>query len=412
MSDIYVYADWPELQNPTLMGVLNVQSIRGKEIFSFEFVDKWLKSAPARMLDPDLLFYPGRQYADSAKGNFGIFLDSSPDRWGRQLMRRREAIRARHEDRPVRALTESDYLLEVHDETRMGALRFKLEESGNFVSDDGELPVPPWTSLRELEAACRHYEAEATTDSEHEKWVEMLLAPGSSLGGARPKANVLDNDGRLWIAKFPSRSDSFDVGAWEILAHELGKQSGLNLPECHTEKLSKYGTAFLTKRFDRKGKQRLHFASAMTLLGKTDGDNYSAGCSYLDLAQFIVRHGSAPAEDMEELWRRIVFSIAISNTDDHLRNHGFLLTPEGWKLSPAYDINPTPKSAGLSLNISMDDNSLDFDLALSVAQHFRIKNPEEIINTVKEAVSHWPETAKRLKIPRAEIENMSPCFHV
>jgi serine/threonine-protein kinase HipA len=296
----------------------------------------------------------------------------------------------------------------------MGALRFKLDESDDFVSHDGELAVPPWTSLRELESACRHYEEEAPLDSEHDKWLAMLLAPGSSLGGARPKANVMDNKGDLWIAKFPSRSDSTNTGAWEMVAHELGTLSGLKLPECRIEKLSKHGSTFLTKRFDRNGTERFHFSSAMTLLGKTDGDNFSSGCSYLDMAQFIVQHGADPSEDLEELWRRIVFSIAISNTDDHLRNHGFLLTSQGWKLSQAYDINPIPNGTELALNISMDDNSLDFDLALSVAPKFRVEDSKakEIIKTVKGSVGNWRDIAQKLKIPRSEIESMAFAFKV
>ena len=410
---IFVYAHWPEWQSPVLMGRLNVQSIRSKEIFSFEFTPDWLNLNAARMLDPDLQFYPGRQYTESGKNNFGLFLDSAPDRWGRQLMRRREAIRARRESRPVRQLTESDYLLEVHDVTRMGALRFKLDESGQFVNHDSELPAPPWTSLRELEAACRHYEAEAP-DDEHEKWLAMLLVPGSSLGGARPKANVMDNDGNLWIAKFPSRDDAVNTGAWEMVAHKLARQSGLKLPECRIEQFSRHGSTFLTRRFDRDNGKRIHFASAMTLLGRTDGDNYSTGCSYLDLAKFIVQHGASPNEDLAELWRRIVFNIAVSNSDDHLRNHGFLLTPQGWILSPAYDINPSPHSGGLTLNISMNDNSLDFELALSVAPQFRVNTTEAqaTVKTIKDAVSHWQDIALNLKIPRREIETMAPAINL
>ena len=411
-KNIYVYADWSELQVPVLMGYLNTQVIRGKEVFSFEFNSEWLKSKSAQILDPDLQFYSGRQYTDSTKNTFGLFLDSSPDRWGRQLMRRREAIKARHEDRHVRQLTESDYLLGVHDMTRMGALRFKLDESENFLDNDFELPAPPWTSLRGLEAACRHYEKEAPSDTEHEKWLSMLLAPGSSLGGARPKANVLDNDGNLWIAKFPSLADDANTGAWEMVVHVLAENLGLNVPECRIEKFSKHGSTFLAKRFDRKIENRIHFASAMTLLGKSDGDNHSSGCSYLDLAQFIVQHGAKPNDDLKELWRRIVFSIAVSNTDDHLRNHGFLLTPHGWILSPAYDINPNPRGSGLSLNISMDDNSLDFNLVLSVAEQFRLNmsQAKDQLTNIKDIVSHWREIALKLKISRIEIEDMALAF--
>lgn len=410
-TTIYVYADWLGVREPVLMGRLNSQAVRGKELFSFEFDTRWLNLLTSQILDPDLQLYPGRQYADSARGHFGIFLDSSPDRWGRMLMRRREAVLARLERRPVRQLKESDYLLQVHDLTRMGALRFKLDESGEFVSHDLELPVPPWTSLQKLEAACRHYEADEDKD-EDEKWIGMLVAPGSSLGGARPKANVLDGDGFLWIAKFPSRSDTADVGAWEMLAHELAGQAGLSVPQCLLEKLSRHGSTFMSRRFDRSEGGRIHFASAMTLLGRNDGDNYTTGCSYLDLAQFIIRHGARPNEDLEELWSRIVFNIAISNTDDHLRNHGFLLSSQGWTLSPAYDINPSPHAAGLSLNISEDDNSLDFDLAMSVAPHFRVTaaKANKYLDKIRNVMVCWRDKAVKLKIPRKEIQDMAPAF--
>jgi len=409
---IYVYADWEDLKAPTRMGCLHSELARGKEIFSFEFDPEWLKTGSARALDPDLQMYAGRQYADSGKHGFGLFLDSSPDRWGRQLIRRREAIQARHENRPVCQLHESDYLLGVHDITRMGALRFALAEPGGFLDHDDELAAPPWTSLRELEAACRHYEDESPSDTQHEKWLNMLLAPGSSLGGARPKANVMDTSGHLWIAKFPSRSDHSNTGAWEMVVYELARKIGLTVPACRVEQFSRHGSTFLTRRFDRSAGRRIHFASAMTLLGRRDGDDYTSGCSYLDIAQFIVQQGARPNEDLKELWRRIVFSISVSNTDDHLRNHGFLLTPQGWILSPAYDINPDPSGGGLSLNISENDNALDFDLALSIAPQFRLNTAQarDRVATIRETVSHWRELALKQKLPRMEIDTMASAF--
>ena len=410
-KNIYVYADWVEMQEPILMGCLNVQYVRGKEIFSFEFDADWLTKKSPLILDPDLQHFPGRQYMESGSGLFGIFLDSSPDRWGRQLIRRREAIRAREQNRPAHKLSEVDYLLSVHDETRMGALRFKLNKTENFLNQDNELTAPPWTSLRELEEACRHYE-EDESDSARKKWLSMLIAPGSSLGGARPKANISDNTGSLWIAKFPSKSDTHNIGAWEMVTYELARNIGMRLPECRLEKFSKYGNTFLSKRFDRNQTKRIHFASAMTLLGKSDGDNYNTGCSYLDIAQFIVRQGARPNQDLEELWKRIVFSIAVSNTDDHLRNHGFLLTPQGWVLSPAYDINPNPDGTGLALNISMEDNTLDFDLALSVAPQFRLSERQAVteLKNIQSVTRNWKSIASKLKIPPREIDNMSSAF--
>jgi serine/threonine-protein kinase HipA len=408
---ICVYADWSELTGPVLMGYLHVQYARGKEVFSFEFNPDWLTSRSPFTLDPNLQFFSGRQYANQGKALFGIFLDSCPDRWGRMLIRRREAIKARQDGRPVKKLAESDYLLAVHDETRMGALRFNLDESSVFENSDQELSTPPWTSLRELETACRRYE-ENIPDSEHDKWISMLIAPGSSLGGARPKANVLDEHGNLWIAKFPSRADKTDSGAWEMVAYKLAAEIGLNIPSCRLEQFSKYGSTFLSKRFDRNTEKRIHFASAMTLLGKSDGDNFNTGCSYLDIAQFIVQQGVNPNEDLLELWKRLVFSIAISNTDDHLRNHGFLMAPQGWQLSPAFDINPNVDRGGLSLNISMDDNSLDFDLALSVSPQFRLSSQQAVeeISRIRNVVASWKEVARNLHIPRHQIEDMSPAF--
>lgn len=411
-NSIYVYAEWWERSSPIFMGVLYTQFVRGKELFSFEFSPKWLESGYSFMLDPDLQLFAGRQYPISDKKAFGIFLDSAPDRWGRQLIRRREAVRARHGNRQVRQLMESDYLLGLHDITRMGALRFKRSESGEFLSNESGMPAPPWTSLRELEAAIRHYEEESLSDSDHEKWLNMLIAPGSSLGGARPKANVTDESGSLWIAKFPSRSDDINVGAWEMVCHRLARQVALNVPECRIDEFSGNGSTFLSKRFDRVGAIRIHFASAMTLLGRNDGDDYEKGCSYLDLAQFIIRHGANPIQDLEQLWKRIVFNVAVSNTDDHLRNHGFLLAPKGWVLSPAYDINPNPHGVGLTLNITEEDNSLDYELVMSIASLFRVgaEQASNYLKSVKIAVNNWREVAGKLNIPRRQIDEFSPAF--
>ena len=409
---VYVYSDWHADATPQLMGELQIQIVRRKEIFAFEFKPAWLKSNDTRILDPDLQLFAGPQYAAGNKNNFGLFLDSSPDRWGRQLMRRREAIRARNEERSPSPLQESDYLLGVYDETRMGAIRFKLSPNGEFVNNDRAMAAPPWTSLRELEAASRNYEDESQSDNEHERWLSMLIAPGSSLGGARPKANVLDPEGNLWIAKFPSKADSTDIGAWEMVTHQLARQVGLRLPECRVDKFSKNGSTFLTKRFDRNGNRRIHFASAMTLLGKTDGADYQDGTSYLDIAKFIMQYGAQPEADLRELWKRIVFSIAVKNTDDHLRNHGFLLAPQGWILSPAYDINPNPNGAGLALNISENDNALDFDLAREVAPLFRTDTDtaDSFIKQTEESILNWRKIADRCALSRSAQDDMASAF--
>jgi serine/threonine-protein kinase HipA len=307
---------------------------------------------------------------------------------------------------------ESDYLLGVFDGHRMGGLRFKLEEAIAFLSDNREMASPPWTSLRELEEASTRFEEDNTNDPEYLKWINMLIAPGSSLGGARPKASVLDPKQNLWIAKFPSRLDEKDIAAWEMVTHELALQSGINMAVGKLDKFGKRYHTYLTKRFDRTAKgQRIHFASAITLLGHTDGAD-AATASYIELAQFISRHGAAVDKDLEELWRRIVFSICVKNTDDHLRNHGFLLTPEGWLLSPAYDVNPNEYGESLSINISETDNSLEIDLAMEVAGIFRLndKQAKKIIDKITKSVAGWKAVAGKYKIAKREIERMAMAF--
>ena len=408
---IEVYADWIGLDSATRLGTLSVQAPRGKEVFSFEYDATWLRRDDNRILDPDLRFYKGPQYAGSGKPNFGLFLDSSPDRWGRVLMRRREVILARKEGRAPRRLGEADYLLGVYDKNRMGALRFKVPGSEAYQSSDAAMATPPWSTLRDLEYASFLVEHEED-DEKLDPWLAMLIAPGSSLGGARPKASVVDEKGELWIAKFPGKDDERNWGAWEMLVAELARAAGIEMSECRLDSFSKRGSTFLTKRFDRIGEGRIHFASAMTLLGRKDGDDAAAGASYLELAEFIMRSGSRPDADLGELWKRIVFSIAVSNTDDHLRNHGFLLDAKGWRLSPAYDINPFPDSAGLSLAIDEHDNSLDFGLALSVAPYFRLSKPEalSIMEAIRGVTATWRERAKALGIRKPEIERMQRAF--
>lgn len=411
---IYVYADWTELETPTLMGILSVELLRGKEIFSFEYADEWLSSNNTPVLDPDLGFYSGIQYLRDEKSNFGLFLDSSPDRWGRVLMKRREAILARSEKRAVKTLHESDFLLWVYDLHRMGALRFKLDPDVFFLDNNKDYSAPPWTSIRELEYASLELEKNIEQDNpDLLKWLNVLMAPGSSLGGARPKASVQHMDGSLWIAKFPSNNDDTDIGAWEMVVNELARKSGITMAEAIIKKYNNKYHTYLTKRFDRttEGK-RIHFSSAMTLLGYTDGIGAEDGISYLELVEFIIQNGANVKEDLAELFRRIVFSIAVGNTDDHLRNHGFILTKQGWKLSPAYDINPNPYGTGLKLNISEEDNSLDFNLALSVAPYFRLVEQEAatIIENIKLVVSKWEEVAAKYQISKSERDIISSAF--
>ena len=408
---IYVYENW-SAETPILMGKLYVSYVRGKEQFAFAYDNTWLTSESANFhLDPDLLLYNGRQYAPMDKVLFGVFADSCPDRWGRILMKRRETLQARKENRNPNVLGESDYLLGVFDETRMGALRFKTEDSGMFLSADKELATPPWTTLRTLEAASLGFEMDES--GLEEKWLKQLLAPGASLGGARPKATVQDEKGDLGIAKFPSKHDEVNSGAWEKVVHDLAEMCGLDVPDAKLETFSKSGSTFLVKRFDREGKKRIHFASAMTLLGKTDGASGSDGASYMDLVSFIRQNGAAPEHDLKELWKRIVFSMAVSNTDDHLRNHGFILTKNGWKLSPMYDVNPVPYGHNLSLNVSVNDDSISMELAISVAEYFDIDKKEaiETVGTIKATVrDNWEKLAEECGLSRNACEYMRPAF--
>ena len=412
---IFVYADWCKNEPAKLIGTLSVSPIRGKEIFSFEYSAEWLNDKFGTILDPDLQFFPGNQYLTDSKSNFGMFLDSSPDRWGRMLMRRREAVLARQENRLENQLYESDYLLGVFDKQRVGAMRFKNSETGPYLNDDEQLAIPPWSSLRTLEHASLEIENNnAVDDSEYIKWLNMLIAPGSSLGGARPKSGILDNENNLWIAKFPSRNDDKNVGAWEKIVNELAEEANIIVAESKVIKLSNKHHTFLSKRFDRDNYgNRAHFSSAMTMLGYYDGANEQIGVSYLEIVEFLMENGVNVDNNLEELWRRIVFSICVSNSDDHLRNHGFILTEKGWTLAPAYDINPVEFATGLSLNISENDNSLDLELAKKVAGYFRIseKKADKIIAEVVSVVNEWQKYADKYGVSKAEQEKMKTAFN-
>ena len=408
-KEIFVYADFEQFDNE-LVGKINVSNVRGREFYSFEYSEEWLKHQNF-VIDPDLQLYKGRQYINDDKKIFGAFADSCPDRWGRKLMDRREELRARENDERPRKLLESDYLLGVYDESRMGGLRFKTNEDGPFLSDDDEFSTPPWTSLRELEQASIAFENE--DNGLDDKWLKQLLAPGSSLGGARPKASVKAPDETLWIAKFPSKHDDIDAGAWEMVVHDLAIMCGLNVPEAKAEKFSKLGTTFLVKRFDRDGEKRIHFSSAMTMLGKSDGANAADGSSYLEIVSFLKANGAHPKDDIKELWKRIVFSIAVSNTDDHFRNHGFILENDGWSLSPMYDVNPDLYGRYLSLNINDTESMLDFDVAIDAAPYYGIekKDAEKMVDEIKDIVSNnWKNLASKYGVGRGEIERMKVAF--
>lgn len=409
-TEIYVFADWDDVVEPIMVGTLRSAISKNKEHFSFSYAPEWLQSTNAQKIDPDLELYSGEQHSSDAN-NFRSFLDSSPDRWGRLLMKRREAIIARQEDRRPRVLNEIDYLLGVHDLYRQGALRFKKNLDGSFLDNDERLAAPPISSLRELEHAAKQIEENDSDDPEYLKWLYMLMSPGSSLGGARPKACVLDEENSLWIAKFPSQHDDHDIAAWEYLTYLLAIDAGIQMAPCRIEKFNSHHHTFLTKRFDRTASSRLHFTSAMTQLGYYDGD-YEA--SYLELAQFLTEHGANTKQDLAQLWRRIVFNIAVSNTDDHLRNHGFIYHKSGWILSPAYDINPVTPANGLHLNITDSDNRLDYNLAMEVIEFFQLDKmmASQIKAEVLASVKNWKKVAAEIGISRSEQQLMAPAFNV
>lgn len=413
--EVLVYIDAYNITDaPLFLGTLKVGNIRGKEVFSFRASKDWLSNKAMSFIDADLKPFLGNQYAPQGKNNFGLFLDSCPDRWGRVLMQRRERIRAKDENRAARHLHEVDYLLGVYDESRMGALRYKLSTDGEFLDNDPKLATPPIASIRALEQASLNYEhSEAENSNEYRKWLQMLYMPGSSLGGARPKANVVDGKGNMWIAKFPSRLDSTDVGAWEYVVTLMARDFGLKVPEVKAGRYSSQYHTFLSKRFDRNGEKRLHFASAMTLLGYADGNDAADGVSYLEMAEFLRRFGTTNLqEDLRELWKRVAFNIAISNCDDHLRNHGFILTPKGWTLSPVYDLTPNPDGIGLKLNITEADNSLSFELLRQTAPFYGLEQDEaaSMLKSLATITKRWRLYATTVGISRDEQEHMSRAF--
>ena len=412
-KEILVYADWYMFDSPQLIGRLYFASLRGKAVYSFGYDNEWIKTGIS--IDPELPLFSGLHYAAS-NDNFGIFKDSSPDRWGQLLMKRREILLAKVEQREPRTLFGIDFLMGVHDSHRMGGLRFKEREDGEFLNNDQRLAAPPWTSLRDLEYAVEQYEKNADKlDEASLKWMNQLIAPGSSLGGARPKADVVDTSGKQWIAKFPSNKDDSDAGLWEMVVHDLAILAKITVPNAIIKKLASPYHTYLSQRFDRtENNKRIHYASAMTLLQRTDGDDADSGVSYLDLAGFIRSACTDVTVNLEELFRRVLFSVCVSNTDDHLRNHGFLYTEAGWTLSPAFDINANESGTGLKLNIDEEDNSLDIDLVMKTASFYLLsdKRADEIKVDVTKAVSSWRKVATKYKISPSEIERKAKAFRV
>jgi len=403
-KQIFVYIDIDGV--PHLAGRLWARTRKNRESATFEYDDNWLKCPGHFALDPMLTLDPGPFHTPADKVLFGALGDSAPDRWGRVLMRRFERKRAMQQGETPRTLQEIDYLLMVNDETRQGALRFAEKEGGNFLSEGG-IRIPPLIELPKLLSATEHVISETDTDED----LRLLLAPGSSLGGARPKASVRDHDGDLCIAKFPRKDDEINIVLWEAVALTLAQKAGITVPLWKLENIANRDVLLL-KRFDRKKEKRIPFLSAMSMIGANDNESHS----YLEIVDAIRQTGAAPKADMHELWRRIVFNICISNTDDHLRNHGFLCkSPDGWQLSPAYDLNPVPvdiKPRILSTNITMDDGTASLDLAMEVAGYFELKpgDANDIITQVKEAVATWRSVAGKLGLTQAAMTRMSSAF--
>ena len=407
MKTLYVYADFDWLNTPMLVGELGYESLRGSDSYAFKFDDEWLRHYGNLFLSADINNYPGQQYTQPGRDIFGCFSDALPDRWGRLLLNRREQILATEEQRPTRKLSSYDYLIGIDDFSRMGGFRFKTAPDGKFINCDSYLRIPPLTDLRSLVAASMEIEkSEELNRLPEKKWIQQLVHPGSSLGGARPKAGVRDTDGCLYVAKFPSRNDDYDVSLWEHLSHLLAKKTGVNVAETSVISTGEKHHALLSKRFDRTADgRRIHFASAMTLLGLTDGSDAQTGNGYLDIVDFILQNCYDVENNLRQLYRRVAFNIAIGNTDDHFRNHGFLLAPRGWTLSPAYDMNPTTNEYQ-SLLITSSTNKSDLNLLLDASEEYMIGKEEaaKIIQEVTDSVKSWRRIATMLGIAKREME--------
>lgn len=376
----------------------------------FQYQRSWLRDARAFALDPDLsldehTFFPKPEF-----GNFGIFLDSSPDRWGQTLMKRREALQAKDQKRSPRTLYAWDFLIGVQDITRQGALRFRKPDTEVFLDDD-KRAAPPITCLRELESISYQLSQRRIDDLDAlRKWLAVLVAPGASLGGARPKANFHEVDGSFWIGKFPARDDERDIGAWEYVVHQLADRAGIDVPRAKLVELNNDFRTFCVQRFDRVDGKRRFYASAMTLLRKSQ----SEGTSYLELAQFIRSQGDGEYadDDLVQLFRRVVFNVAVGNRDDHLRNHGFVLGKTGWRLAPAFDVNPNIDKAEHVLNIDDIDNRPSLVTVLDTAVFYGLNDVDakKIVREIIAVVSDWRDLARRTGISAADVELTAAAF--
>ena len=382
-------------KNTYPVGKLWFYNRRSRESALFEYNKDWLTNSHRFALEPALLLTKGQFYRD--KTLFGAISDSAPDRWGRVLMRRANDI--------GRTLSEIDYLLGVSDEVRQGALRFSENVDGTYLSDSGAKSIPPIIRLPDLLVAAESF----MDDTESAEQLKLLLAPGASLGGARPKASIIDKDGNYCIAKFPRKDDDVDIVRWEAVALTLAKSAGIIVPEWKLVNVIDK-PILIVQRFDRKGTDRIPYLSAMSMLSASNDDGLVH--SYVEIANTIIQNGAEPNKDLEELWRRMVFGIIISNTDDHLRNHGFLYSDKGWRISPAFDMNPNIERTDFATSIDGSGARNTIERAIKVCEDFRIDNSRGlcIVNEMKEAVSNWRKVAKKLGISAKGIDNMKEGF--
>ena len=410
MKKITVYADFDFLSTTQEIGVLGYEHIRSKDHFVFEYSREWLKQYGGILLSGDLMNVPSLQHPRGNDSVFGFVKDSFPDRWGRLLLDRRERLTALSEGRPKRMLTNYDYLIGIEDFTRMGGIRYKDEDSDDYINASAKYLIPPIESLRALCDACHEIElAEERNELPEQRWLDQLIDPGTSLGGARPKANVVDTNGTLYVAKFPSKKDLENTELIEYFSHQLAAKAGIHVAKTRTIRISKDRDLLLSERFDRtKDGRRIHFASAMSLLGLEDGAGNSTGNGYLDIVDFILRGCTDVRQNLRELYRRVAFNVMFGNTDDHFRNHGFLLTPKGWTLSPAYDINPGTRDYQCLLINEYTEQS-DINTLLSASESYMLERQEasDIIEEVRATIKEWHKTATELQIPIKLLESYS-----
>ena len=407
-DQVIVHVDAPELGGDQVVGTLGANRSRTGRVFSFAYDVSWLSKSSSFTLDPSLGLYEGDQFTETLPG---VFADAAPDRWGRKLLERREDILAKREGRRPRTLDDWDFLIGVSDQLRMGAVRLASPNTGRFL-DDSHPEVPANARLRELEHLARLADEDRLPASDESAWLRILLAPGSSLGGTRPKANFQEADGVLWIAKFPSREDRRDVGAWEYVMTRLAQRSGIDVPRAQLLRLASPYRTFCSQRFDRVDGGRRLYASAVTLTGKRDGDE----ASYLDLAEAITFYGDPHAidADLEQLFRRLVFNILAANRDDHLRNHGFLRVSKGWRLSPAFDLNPAPEKNEHSLALDEASHIPDLRPALDTAGLYRLsdRRAKAIVAEIRSAVEGWREVAIDADVPTDDVDALAGAFEM